>query len=111
MNLGNAYFGKQEYDAAIEQYKKAIGIKPGDGTIHYNLGASYSNKGLYEQAVTEYLRAVEIEPEMADAHNGLGFGFYKLKRYDLAWKHIKIAEELGAEITKGLLAAIEDKLD
>ena len=110
INLGNAYFGKQEYDAAIEQYKKAIGIKPGDGTIHYNLGASYSNKGLYEQAVTEYLMAVEIEPAMADAHNGLGFGFYKLKRYALAWKHLKIAEESGAEITEGLLAAIEDKL-
>ena len=109
-NLGNAYFAKQKYDAAIEQYKKAIQIKPNDGMIYYNLGAAYSNKGDYEQAVAEYLRAVEIDPGMADAHNGLAFGFYKLKKYDLAWKHIKIADELGVEIDENLLAAIEDKL-
>ena len=110
INLGNAYFGKQNYDAAIEQYKKAIQIKPDEGTLHYNLGAAYSNKGLYEQAVAEYKKVVEIEPEMADAHNGLAFSLYKLKKYDLAWKHIRIAEKLGADISEDVLAAIEDKL-
>lgn len=108
-NLGNAYFGKQNYDAAIEQYKKAVRIKPDDGAIHYNLGAAYSNKGQYEQAVAEYRKAVEIEPEMGDAHNGLAFVFYKLEKYDLAWHHIKVAEKLGIEISKELLAAIEDE--
>ncbi|GAG91200.1 unnamed protein product, partial [marine sediment metagenome] len=29
MNLGNAYFGKQNYDAAIEQYKKSRSDKAG----------------------------------------------------------------------------------
>ncbi len=110
VNLGNAYFGKERYDAAIEQYKKAVRIKPDDGTIHYNLGAAYSNKENYKEAVAEYLRAVEIEPEMGDAHNGLAFGFYKLKKYDLAAKHIKIAEQSGAEIDKKLLGAIKKKL-
>jgi tetratricopeptide (TPR) repeat protein len=110
VNLGNAYFGTEKYDAAIEQYKKAVRIKPGDGTIHYNLGAAYSNKNNYKEAVAEYLRAVEIEPKMGDAHNGLAFGFYKLKKYDLAWKHIKIAEESGVEIDKKLLTAIKKKL-
>jgi len=110
MNLGNAYFAKQKYDAAIEQYKKAVGIKPDDGAIHYNLGAAYSNNEQYEQAVEEYLKAVEIDPAMADAHNGLAFGFYKLKEYDSAWRHIIIADELGANIDENLLAAIEAKL-
>jgi tetratricopeptide (TPR) repeat protein len=109
-NLGNAYFKKQNYDAAIEQYKKAVQITPNDSTIHYNLGAAYSNEGQYEQAVAEYGKAVEIDPKMGDAHNGLAFVFYKLKKYDLAWHHIKIAEELGVEISKELLAAIEDEL-
>ncbi len=110
LHLGNAYFGKQKYDAAIEQYKKAVRIKPNDGTVHYNLGAAYSNKGQYEQAAAEYRKTVEIEPEMGDAHNGLAFAFYKLEKYDLAWHHIKIAKELGVEISKELLAAIEDEL-
>jgi tetratricopeptide (TPR) repeat protein len=117
-NLGNAYFAKADYDAAIEQYKKAVQIQPDDGAIdshergalHYNLGAAYSNKGNYEAAVAEHLRAIELEPEMADAHNGLAFAYYKLKEYELAWKHIKIAEQLGAEIDQGLMTTIEDNL-
>jgi tetratricopeptide (TPR) repeat protein len=109
-NLGNAYFKKQNYDAAIEQYKKAVQITPGDNTIHYNLGAAYSNKGQYEQAVAEYGKAVEIDPKMGDAHNGLAFALYRLEKYDLAWHHIKIAEELGVEVSKDLLAAIKDEL-
>ena len=47
---------------------------------------------------------------MGDAQKGLGIAFYNLKKYDLAWEHIKIAEELGAEIDKDLLSAIEEKL-
>jgi Flp pilus assembly protein TadD len=109
-NLGNAYFKKQNYDAAIEQYKKAVQITPNESTIHYNLGAAYSNGGQYEQAVAEYGKAVEIDPKMGDAHNGLAFALYRLEKYDLAWHHIKIAEELGVEISKELLAAIKDKL-
>jgi tetratricopeptide (TPR) repeat protein len=110
VGLGNVYFKKQNYDAAIEQYKKAVQITPGDNTIHYNLGAAYSNKGQYEQAVAEYGKAVEIDPKMGDAHNGLAFALYRLEKYDLAWHHIKIAEELGVEVSKDLLAAIKDEL-
>jgi tetratricopeptide (TPR) repeat protein len=109
-NLGNAYFGEEEFDEAIEQYKRAVRIRPDDGTLHYNLGAAYSNKEDYEEAVTAHLKAVEIEPKMGDAHNGLAIAFYKLEKYDSAWHHIKIAEELGVEITEDLLEAIEDKL-
>ena len=110
VGLGNAYFGKKIYDAAIEQYKKAVRTAADDSTIHYNLGAAYSNKDDYKQAMAAYLKAVELEPEMGDAHKGLAFVFYKLKKYDLAAKHIKIAEELGAEIDKQLLRAIKRKL-
>jgi len=110
VNLGNAYFSKRDYDAAISQYKKAVRLKPDDAWIHYNLGAAYFNKADYEEAVAEYLKAVEIEPNMASAHYGLAFGFYKLKNYELAWKYIRIAEELGVEISKEHLTAIKNKL-
>lgn len=110
MNLGNVYFNRQKYDAAIEQYKKAVQVKPDNSSIYYNLGAAYSNKADYEQAADEYLMALEIDPKMADAYNGLAFVFYKLKEYESAWKHIKIAERLGAEINKDILEAIEDEL-
>lgn len=110
VNLGNAYFGRKQYNSAIEQYNKAVLINPDEAMVHYNLGAAYSNNENYEQAVAEYLRAVEIDPEIGDAHYGLAFGFYQLKQYDLAWKHIQIAEKLGVEISKDQLNAIKRKL-
>jgi len=110
VNLGNAYFGRKQYNSAIEQYNKAVLINPDEAMVHYNLGAAYSNNENYEQAVAEYLRAVEIDPEIGDAHYGLAFGFYQLKEYDLAWKHIQIAEKLGVEISKDQLNAIKSKL-
>jgi tetratricopeptide (TPR) repeat protein len=110
VSLGNVYFKRQDYDTAIEQYKKAVQITPNDGTIHYNLGAAYSNEEQYEQAAAEYTKAVEVDPKMGDAHNGLAFALYRLKKYDLAWHHIKAAEKLGVDISKDLLAAIEDEL-
>ena len=110
VNLGNAYFAKEQYDASIKQYKKAVRIKPDDANILHNLGAAYSNKGNYKKAVAEYEKAVEIDPENADAHNGLAYGFYMLKNYEPAWEHIKLAEELGADIDKKFLDAIETNL-
>jgi Flp pilus assembly protein TadD len=109
-NLGNAYFSQEKYDAAIEQYRRAIQVKPDDSGLRYNLGAAHSNKGEYQQAIIEYRKAVELKPEMGDAHNGLAFAYYKLEKYDLAAEHIGIAEELGAEISAELLAAIEGEL-
>jgi tetratricopeptide (TPR) repeat protein len=110
VNLGNAYFGQKKYRSAIEQYNKAVLVNPDEAMIHYNLGAAYSNNDDYEQAVAAYLKAVEIDPEIGDAHYGLAFGYYQLKKYDLAWKHIRIAEKLGVEVSKDQRDAIRRKL-
>jgi tetratricopeptide (TPR) repeat protein len=110
INLGNVYFVRQEYNTAIEHYKKATLIEPNDGGIHYNLAAAYFNNGDYEQAVAEYIKAIEIEPQMGSAHYGLAAGYYKLNNYELAWKHIRIAQELGAEVSKDMLKVLKSKL-
>jgi tetratricopeptide (TPR) repeat protein len=110
VNLGNAYFGQKKYSMAVEQYKKAALIQPDEAMIHYNLGAAYSNSEDYKQGVAAYLRAVEIDPDIGDAHYGLAFGYYNLKKYDLAWKHIQIAQKLGVKVSKDQLNAIKRKV-
>jgi Tfp pilus assembly protein PilF len=110
VNLGSAYVATERYDAAIEQYKKATAIMPGDATILYNLGTAYINKGAFKQAVSVYEDVLRIDPKMGDAHNGLAYSYYRLKRYDLAWRHLLLAEELGFEIDKELQRAIKRKV-
>lgn len=110
VNLGNAYFGQKKYSNAIEQYKQAILLEPNEPMVYYNLGAAYSNNENYEQAVEAYLKAVAINPSIGEANYGLAFGYYQLKKYDLAWKYIKIAQNLGVEVTKDQLEAIKSRL-
>ncbi len=110
VNLANAYVGTEEYDEAIEYYERAVDIKADDATIFYNLGTAYTNKGSYKKGVAEYEKAVRIDPKMGDAHNGLAYGFYRLKKYDLAWEHIQLAEELGVDVDKKLVAAVKSRV-
>lgn len=110
MNLGNVYFRDKKFKIAIEYYQKAVRIVPDESGVHYNIGAAYSNMGRFQEAVVEYERAIVLEPKMSDAHHGLAVVFYNLGKYESAWKHIKIAEKLGAEITEDLLKAIEKNL-
>ncbi|MHC4623055.1 MAG: tetratricopeptide repeat protein [Planctomycetota bacterium] len=110
VNLANAYVGVEEYDEAIAYYEQAIRIKADDATIYYNLGTAYANKGDYKSGVAEYEKAVDLDPTMGDAHNGLAYGFYRLKKYDLAWEHIQLAEELGVDVDKKLVAAVKSRV-
>jgi len=110
VNLGNAYFGQEKYDLAIELFERAIVLEPTEAMIYFNLGAAYSNKGDYAQAVAAYLSAVEINDGIADVHYQLAVGYYYLKEFDLAWKHIKIAKDLGAEVTAEQLEAIKSAM-
>jgi len=110
VNLGNTYFGQKKYDSAIDLFERAIAVEPGEAMIYFNLGAAYSNKGDYSQAVGALLNAVELDDGIADVHYQLAVGYYYLKEFDLAWKHIKIAEDLGAAVTAEQLEAIKNAM-
>ena len=110
VNLGNAYFGQGQYDSAIQYYRRALEMKSDDAWIYYNLGSAYSNKSNFAQAVVAYQQALEIDPEIADVHHGLAYGLYMLEQFDLAWKHINLAKELGAKVSDDQLRVIESRL-
>ena len=110
VNLGNAYFAQKKYDAAIGLFERAVRVQPTEAMIYFNLGAAYTNKGDYAEAVAAYLSAVEIDETIGDAHYQLAVGYYHLKVYDLAWKHIKTAEELGVKVPADQVKAIKSRL-
>ena len=109
-NLAAAYFRQEDYDSAIAQYKRFLRINGGDSVVYYYLASAYSNKEDYKKAIKAYRKAISLDSKMGGAHNGLAFAYYKLKEYELAFKHIKIAEELGFEVSGQLVEAIKDRL-
>jgi tetratricopeptide (TPR) repeat protein len=94
-NLGNVYDSKGRTDQAITEYKRAIELNPNYAIARVNLGNTYRSKGWADQAITEYKRAIELNPNFSAAHFLLAVAYYGSRRFDLAWKHVRMAEKLG----------------
>jgi tetratricopeptide (TPR) repeat protein len=60
--LGYAYFGQEQYDLAIRQYKEAIKLEPAYVMAMNNLGHAYEQKKMAPQALDIYEQAVKLEP-------------------------------------------------
>jgi tetratricopeptide (TPR) repeat protein len=79
-NRGNIYKDLGNYTQAIEDYDKAIKIKPGFADAYNNRGVSYNFLGNYRQAIDDFSRAIKIKQGYSGiyylnrgiAYNGLG---------------------------------------
>jgi len=108
VNLGNAYDMKGWTDQAIATYERAIDLDPKNAGAHFNLALAYLNKSWTDQAITELKQAIELDPNYAKPHFYLAVVYYRSSRFDLAWKHMRIAEKLGmpTQYTNQLIAAL-----
>jgi tetratricopeptide (TPR) repeat protein len=80
--LGNAYFGRQNYTKAIEEYRRSTAIAP-DFTPAYNIiGYAYRTEGRYgdaEQAFKKYIELIPNDPNPYDSYAEL---LMKMGRFD-----------------------------
>jgi tetratricopeptide (TPR) repeat protein len=53
---GVIYFGKGQYDRAIDDYNKAALLNPNNMAIYYNRGKAYEKKGQYDKALEDFKR-------------------------------------------------------
>ena len=75
-SMGDALALKGESAEAIEQYRKALEIKPAYESAHYNLGVALFNIGNVDEAIAQFRMALQINPAPADAHNNLGLALF-----------------------------------
>lgn len=81
-NLGQKFFGKQQYDQAIEKFKSAIGIFEGisreyteiDQTIniarcHIKIGEAFRHKGEYDNGLAECNKALKLQAKVLDPNH------------------------------------------
>jgi tetratricopeptide (TPR) repeat protein len=80
--LGNAYFGRQNYTKAIEEYRRSTAIAA-DFTPAYNIiGYAYRTEGRYgdaEQAFKKYIELIPNDPNPYDSYAEL---LMKMGRFD-----------------------------
>lgn len=84
--LGNFYFGLQRWEAAIENYLKAIEMKK-DPVFIENCGLAYERMGQLESAEKYYLMASEFDLVTGKVFNRLGVFYHERKDYEKAFHY------------------------
>lgn len=94
-SLGLAYAEKNEIDAALEAYGKAISLAPKDPKIYINLAVAYSKAGAYEKAIEANRKAILLNPNGFEAYNNLGEIYYSRGRIEDAIREYQRAVALN----------------
>jgi protein O-mannosyl-transferase len=102
-NRGVTHVPLGNYRQAIEDFNKAIEIKPDYIDAYYNRGHAYADLGNYRQAIEDYGRVIKIKPDSADAYNNRGVAYITQGDNISGCRDARKACELG--ICKSLEAA------
>lgn len=81
-NLGNYYFGQQNFDLAIEQYKKATELAPSYSPAYNILGYAYRQQGDYADAEQAFKKYIELIPSDPNPYDSYGELLLKMGRFD-----------------------------
>jgi len=68
---GNKYLLKKKVDKAIDNYNKAIRLRPKEPKYYYKRAQAYRSKGLRDEAITNYKKVIEIDPTYYWAYSKL----------------------------------------
>jgi len=74
IEVGDFYFKKKNYRAALERYKEALVYKPNDAIAEFHLAECFDKTGNSSEAIThyqEYLKILPHGPFAADAEKAL----------------------------------------
>ena len=74
-NLGEAYLYAEEYDSAIENFKKVIEMAPDRAEGHVNLTTVYLRQNLAAEAREGCLQALQTFPKIAPLHYNLACAY------------------------------------
>ena len=70
--LGAARLGLGQTDAAIDAFRAALRVEPGNAAAHNNLGSALRAAGEADAAEAAFGRALDLRPDYSEALNNLG---------------------------------------
>ena len=92
------YGDKGDYDLAIQDFNKAIELKPDDVMIYNNRGMTYGDKGDYDLAIQDFDKVIELNPEHDIAYCNRGEAWLHLQEWDKAKSDLTTAKNMGLDI-------------
>ena len=97
---GASNTGLMQFDDAIDNYKKALKIKPDYAEAYYNMGIALKKKGDLEGAIVSYKHALEIKPDYAEAYYNMGNALKDKCNFEAAIISYKNALEIKSDFAE-----------
>jgi membrane associated rhomboid family serine protease/Flp pilus assembly protein TadD len=72
----------KQYDAAIDELKKVVAIRPDIPEVHYELGIIYKQKAMNDEAIDSFKHVLKLNPRDSDVYADLGEAQYHAHYYD-----------------------------
>lgn len=82
--LGVIYNVKKDYDAAAEEFRKALESRPDDHQLWNKLGATLANGSQSDKALPAYHQALKLKPKYARAWLNMAISHSNLQDHDEA---------------------------
>jgi tetratricopeptide (TPR) repeat protein len=97
--LGGGYFGRQEYDKAIEQYRTATELNPGFSPAYNLLGYAYRQVQRYDDAEAAFRKYIELIPGDPNPYDSYAELLMKMGRFDESLAQYRKALEVNRHFT------------
>ena len=100
-NRGSVYARLGQYQRALEDFNKAISLKPTkDVNLFYNnRGVAYLKLGQYQMAIDDFSKSIGLKPDDADAYNNRASCYLILGNREPGCRDAQKACSLGNCIT------------
>jgi tetratricopeptide (TPR) repeat protein len=83
-----------EYEAAVDDFTRALEIDPKMAVGYMNRGYVYNDMRLATKAEQDFRKALALDPHYGEAHLGLAYALLQLRRSTPALKEAEIATKL-----------------
>jgi TPR repeat protein len=94
LKLAEGLYRIGDLDAAIDEYRIALKLKPDSAKTHLQLGVALMAKQDWRTAMTELKEAARLDPELTQAHYNLATVFYTIGNLKAAIQSYQRALEL-----------------
>jgi tetratricopeptide (TPR) repeat protein len=94
-NLGDVYGRHGDKQRALQEFQKAIQLKPNYADAYHNLANTYQELGNPSEAITNYKKALEYNPNLWQSDYNLTAIYYSQGNFDEAKKYIEKAIALN----------------
>lgn len=74
-------FGKSDFEGALKDYDKILGLDPKNATIYGNRGNIKNNLGDVKGAIADTKKAIELEPDNAVHYQTMAYIHYAQQKY------------------------------